>query len=88
MEALFASGLAADLIAAVMVIEAVWLAWRHRRSGQGPRPAEIGAMLGAGLGLVLALRCTLVGAPWPWIAFWLGAAGLAHALDLRLRTQR
>lgn len=88
METLFASGLAADLIAALMCLEAAWLTRRHRRTGHGPRPLEVGAMLGAGLGLVLALRCTLVGAAWPWVAFWLGAAGLAHLLDLRLRTRR
>ena len=88
METFFASGLAADLIAGLMCIEAAWLARRHHRTGHGPRPLEVGAMLGAGLGLVLALRCTLVGAAWPWVAFWLCAAGLAHLLDLRLRTRR
>lgn len=88
MERFFSSGLAADLVAGLICIEALWLAWRHHRTGQGPRPVEALAMLGAGLGLVFALRCSLTGAPWPWVALWLSAAGLAHGLDLRQRHRR
>lgn len=76
---------AADLIAALMLVEAVWLLWRRRRTRRGPRAGEVLAMLGAGFALVLALRSVLAGAAWPWTALWLALAGLAHLCDLRQR---
>jgi hypothetical protein len=82
MDQLFSSGHAADLIAALMLAEALWLGWRHRRTGRGIAPRQFLASLAAGLGLVLALRCVLVGAAWPWVALWLAAGGAAHAVDV------
>ena len=88
MDALFASGRAADLVLAVLVIEAIVLTVRHARSGAGPPPRVFAPLIGAGILLVLALRCALTGAPWPWIALLLSAGGLVHLLDLRQRWKR
>ena len=56
------SGHAADLILAVIALEATWLktrGWNARR---------IVALLGPAVMLVLGLRAALVGAQWYWIA--------------------
>ncbi|WP_127996343.1 hypothetical protein [Piscinibacter defluvii] len=73
---------AADLIAGLLLVEAAWLLWRHRRTGRGPRAAEVLAMLGAGFALVMALRGVASGLAWPWTALWLAVAGIAHICDL------
>ena len=88
MNDLFASGRAADLVIAVLTIEAIVLTWRHAHSGAGPPPKVFAPMIGAGILLVLALRCALTGAPWPWIALLLSAGGVVHLFDLRQRWKR
>lgn len=85
MDAFFGSGHAADLILAVLAIEAaLLLAWR-RRTGRGPAPRAVLAMVLPGAALVLALRGALVGAWWGWIALALVAALAAHLFDLAQR---
>lgn len=87
MAALFQSGTIADLIIGVMVIEGlVLIALRSRL--RDVQVYDIVAMLAAGLFLVLALRATLTGAGWPWIAGFLIAAFAAHLFDLRRRLAR
>jgi hypothetical protein len=88
MDALFASGRAADIVLAVLVIEAFVLTVRHARSGAGPPPQVFAPMIGAGVLLVLALRCALTGAPWPWIALLLSGGGAVHVVDLWQRWRR
>jgi len=88
MDALFASGRAADIVLAVLVIEAMVLTVLHARSGAGPPPRVFAPMIGAGVLLVLALRCALTGAPWPWIALLLSGGGAVHAVDLWQRWRR
>ncbi len=39
----------------------------------------------AGLALMLALRVSAAPAASAWLAAWLGAAGIAHVLDLAMR---
>jgi hypothetical protein len=82
MSALFASGRIVDLILGLVVLEAALLAGWHARTGRGIPPAALAGTLGAGAGLLLALRAALVGAWWGWVAAALLAALLAHALDL------
>jgi hypothetical protein len=45
---------------------------------------ELAAGLSAGLALLLALRESLLGARWQAIAVWLGAALVAHLIDLHI----
>lgn len=72
----FASGQAADLVLAVLVIEAVLLL----RAG---RPAiDVALLLLPGACMMLSLRAALVGASWPWIALPLGASFPVHLADL------
>ncbi len=79
MEHFFASGRAIDVVLAVLVAEAAWLALsRHRLL------AIFAALMPAVL-MMLALRAALTGMAWPWIAVPLAAAFPVHLLDLRLR---
>jgi hypothetical protein len=82
---LFASGRVADLIVAVMVIEAVALLAFHHRTGRGIAPASLLSNLAAGLFLVLALRGALVGSSPAVIGLLLLGGLAAHLLDLRQR---
>jgi hypothetical protein len=84
-DGLFASGLVADLILALVAVEALLLLAYRRRTGRGPAPADLVLNLLAGAFLVLALRFALVGAGGAWIAACLGAALVAHLADLRRR---
>ncbi|GJD56677.1 hypothetical protein MTDSW087_02813 [Methylobacterium dankookense] len=79
---LFESGRIADAILLLVAAEALLVALLPGRLG--PR-APLLAGLAAGAGLLLALRATLVGAPWPWIAAALAAAFAAHLTEMGLR---
>lgn len=85
MSELFASGRVVDAILALIVVEAVLLAFLHRRRGVGVPPADLLGYLASGAALLLALRSALVGAPWISTAFWLAAALVAHLVDLARR---
>ena len=58
-ENLFASGHAADVVLGVLALEALWLGLAKRW-----RAAEIAALLGPAVLIVLGLRAALVGADW------------------------
>ncbi|MGP1354120.1 MAG: hypothetical protein ACTS1Z_12425 [Parasphingopyxis sp.] len=79
METLFASGHAADIILAILLIEAIWLIAR------GHATADIAATLLPAVLIVLGLRAALTGAEWPWIALPLAAALPVHLWDLARR---
>lgn len=79
----FASGRVADVILAVLAIEAVLLL-RGRRLPT----ADLLLLLGAGAAFAWALRGALTGAAWPWVALPLAVAGLLHGWDLRRRLRR
>jgi hypothetical protein len=81
----FASPRLADLILAVLALEALVLAVRYARTGRGPSLAAAGPFLLSGACLVLALRAVLAGAAWPWVAGGLTGALVAHLWDLRGR---
>lgn len=82
---LVASGRVVDIIIAFMMIEALLLFFYNHRTSCGLPPADVAAMLLAGLCLLLALRAALTGADWTWIATFLGAALVAHLVDLGRR---
>ncbi len=79
MENFFASGLAADVVLAVLLLEFLIL-WRR---GWALRDAAM--MLMPAALIVLALRAALVGLSWVWIALPLALAFPAHLADLRRR---
>lgn len=87
MSGFFASGHVADLILAVMAVEAAWLLLRP-----GARwPADwvdVLLALGPGACLVLALRGALTGTDWRWIALALAASFPLHLLDVQRRRSR
>jgi hypothetical protein len=79
---IFSGTLLIDIVIAVTVIEWVLLSWWHRRTGLGIPMSELRATLLAGLYLMMALRASMVSAPWYVVALLLLAAGLSHAADL------
>lgn len=85
MSSLFASGLAADLVLALLGLEAALLYSCRRLAGIGPGLGPVAGSLLAGACLALALRAALMGAAWPWVATALGAALAAHLVDLHQR---
>jgi len=82
---LYASGRVADLLVALVILEAVGLIWLHRRVGRSGVPWGIVLNLATGAALVMALGAALKGAAWPWIGTWLILALVGHSADLLLR---
>lgn len=64
----------------LVALEAVFLLWRRRQTG-APLTRFMPTLL-AGLGLLLALRFALEGAPALWVHLCIAASGIAHAIDL------
>lgn len=85
MAQLFTSGRIADILLAIIVIEAVAISAYWRATGRGIAPRDLLPNLIAGAMLVLALRFALVGMDWTWIAGALAAAGAASVVDLKRR---
>jgi hypothetical protein len=79
-EQLFASGHAADVILAVLAIEAVWL-----RIARGWSITAILGLLGPAALIVLGLRAALTGAAWWWIALPLAVSLPLHLKDVSAR---
>jgi hypothetical protein len=80
--AFFASGHAADVVLAVLGLEALLLL----RAGRAP--SEVVLLLLPAALMMGGLRAALVGAPWPWIALPLAASFPVHLADLRRRRPR
>jgi hypothetical protein len=78
-EAFFANGHAADLVLAVLIMEAIWLKTR------GWTGRKIIGLVGPAVFIVLALRAALVGAGWEWVAVLLALSLPLHLMDLRDR---
>jgi len=85
MSELFASGRIVDLILAFAVLEGAVLAVWRRTAGHDHAVADVVVALLPGVCLLLALRCTIVGADWIWTAAWLLAALVTHLADLARR---
>ncbi|MDX2308658.1 MAG: hypothetical protein NW216_10500 [Hyphomicrobium sp.] len=82
---LFQSGQIADVVIAVMVIEALALAAWRLRTGRGPGLFPVATNLLAGVALLIALRLALMGTHWLPIALALLGAFVFHLADLRAR---
>jgi hypothetical protein len=74
-----------DVVIGLTLIEAVVLTLYHRTTGRGVAPREFALNMLSGLCLMFALRSALINANWPWIALFLTAAGLLHAVDIGRR---
>ena len=81
------SGSLPRLIAGLVVIEAVFLAWLWRVRGLGIAPRAILGNLISGACLMLAVGASLANAPWWDIAILLVLSLIAHVADLVLRWQ-
>ena len=79
MEALFASGHAADIVLGVLAVEALILTRR------GWTPTAIIGLIGPAALIVLGLRAALVGAQWYWVSLPVALAFPLHLIDLRQR---
>jgi hypothetical protein len=79
MAALFANGLAVDIVLAVLLVEAVILL----RRGAPARPLLLALLPGALI--LLALRAALGGWGWPLIALFLTLSLPVHLADLAQR---
>jgi hypothetical protein len=88
MNDLFVTGRVADVILALMILEAVVLAVHFLKTRRGPSPGQFGYNLAAGACLVLAFRAAITGARWEAIATLLAASGVAHSMDLWRRLRR
>jgi len=82
MESFFSSGLAVDVVLAVIALETVWLLRR------GWRISDIALLLLPAVLMLIALRAALVGAAWPWIAVPLALSFPVHLIDLSRRKAR
>lgn len=79
MHEFFASGMAVDIVLAVLLVEAVWL--KQRGQGWGDIvPALLPAVL-----MMVALRAALTGMAWPFVSVPLALAFPVHLYDLRRR---
>lgn len=81
MERLFSSGHAADIVLAVLLVEAIWLKLRGECW-----PMLLG-LLGPAALLVLGLRAALVDAPWYLVSLPVALAFPLHLLDLANRSK-
>jgi hypothetical protein len=77
MSDLFASGHAVDLVLFFLVLEILTIAWVRRRSVANTITAAL-----PGVCLLLALRASLTGQGWPFIALWIALSLPAHLADL------
>ena len=84
---LFVDGKIAELVLAVMVVEALVLVALSRRAQSVPPATSIVFALVPGFFLVLALRAVFVHAQWFWIALGLTGALITHLIDMRMRFQ-
>lgn len=88
MEGFFRSGLAMDLVLAVVVLEAAALVAWYATTKRGLHPLDVVGLQLPGVLLMLALRLALTGADLTWLALCLALALPAHLWDLSRRMQR
>ena len=85
---LILSGRIIDIVLVVLFLELVVVSVLYRARGNGIPPYPLMVNIGAGGSLALAIKASLTGAGWQWIAFWLVASLIFHVLDVGARWQR
>lgn len=85
---LIRSGRIVDIVVLVLALELILLAALYARSKTGVRPYSALVNIGAGGSMAMALKASLTGLGWQWIAVWLVTSLVFHALDLQNRWQR
>ena len=80
MAGFFASGHAVDFVLLVIAAEFAVLSLR-RKGAEGATLDRVLALM-PGVCMLLALRASLTGAPWPWVAAALAASFPFHLIDL------
>ena len=83
MQGFFASGHAVDVVLLVIAMEFAVMSLRSARERGGGLDRVLALM--PGVCMLLALRASLTGAPWPWIAAALAASFPFHLADLARR---
>ena len=82
--AFFESGMAVDLVLAMVVAEGIVLALAGR-TGRLAAFRGLGWSLASAACLVLALRVAVAGGNWTWLAAGMSGSFAAHLMDLRQR---
>jgi hypothetical protein len=78
---LLSTGLGVDIALGFIALEFAYLFLRCPQDRRRHKALELFLALGAGVCLMLALRCALTGAPPIWIAVWLAASLPFHLAD-------
>ena len=84
-EALISSGRIVDIMILFVVIEVVLVEYSRRSRGRGVGTLPLLVNIGAGGSLMLALRASLAGSGWQWVAVFLVSSLVFHVADLRVR---
>ena len=77
-----------DTIIAITLLEVAFLLTYHHQTKRGLAPRDYLLNVLSGLSLMLALRCSLAGTAWFFIAAWLTVAGATHVADIAMRLQQ
>ncbi len=85
LKALFAGGHAVDLVFGVIVVEFVVLTLRRAGRGERLSMTDRALAFAPGVCLLLALRASLTGAGFTWVALALAASFPFHIADLARR---
>jgi hypothetical protein len=85
MQGFIASGHAVDFVLAVLALEACVLLLRSAPTERRRRAIDVVCAFAPGACLLLALRASLTGLDWPWIALFIAASFPFHLADLRRR---
>ena len=85
---LITSGRIVDLVLVVMTIELITSAFIAKRRGIPLDVPGLAFNIGAGASLALALRASLTGLGWEWVAAWLVGSLVFHVLDVGRRWQQ
>jgi hypothetical protein len=81
----FLGGTAVDIVLAMVVVEAVALAFASRLGPRARALQGLGWSMASGGCLVVALRVAVAGGPWPLLAAGIAGSLAAHLMDLRQR---